>query len=128
MLGRVETDVVAINLGGKYRNRLHRFEAAVVDDVGVLACPDRRGVKVVTLERARDGSHHGLAGVHDVAWNLPEAAAVEVTRGLLFGRVQQQELDATRGTAEDPDVEDVRLELHGSRPFQWSTNTMAIPS
>src|SRR5262245_17717421 len=107
MLGGIETDTGALDFRRVHADGLHFSESPVVDEIRVLARPDRFRPKAVAIQRSGDCLGDRLPVVDEIAWNLPEPAAIEVASGLLDGRVQQQKLDFGAAPAENPDVEDI---------------------
>src|SRR4051794_19078227 len=93
VLSRVELNRARLHLSCIDADKLHAFEAAVVDGVRVLGCPDSGGGQTEVLEHARDCRNDFFSTFDGTAWNLPEASAIEVAVSFLLGGMKQQVFD-----------------------------------
>src|SRR5690606_13834480 len=112
MLFRVQTDFIARGQRCKDTDNLDFLEATVVDGVRMLGGPDGLRDDSVDGQLAIDGRHDTLAFGKNPTGNLPEAAAIEIPVGLQLGAMQQQVLHLVREFPEDPDIENIGIEMH----------------
>ena len=97
VLSRVELNRAGVHLSCIDTDELHAFEAAVVDGVRVLGCPDAGGGQTEVLEHARDCRNYSFSAFDGTARNLPEAPAIEVAVSFVLGGMKQQVFDPGAG-------------------------------
>src|SRR5690606_33837650 len=129
MLAWIEAHRGVAHFGCIDADDLHLCEAAVVDDVRMLAGPYRLRGETELIQLARDGAGDGLTVVDHTARNLPEAAATEVATSLFLRRVEQQEPRIAALPLKRPHVEHVRCQphvsLHRSSSSPWARGWVA---